>query len=84
MLTFEPLKLAPKELRKRYALRAQRAEHSYKSAIELKCVECAGWERSEAKRCQITSCPLWAANQRVFRGSSAAEQEDGLVTDSEG
>ena len=28
-------------------------------AVRLKCIECCGWDRAEARRCQITSCALW-------------------------
>jgi hypothetical protein len=35
-------------------------------AIELKCLECCAWSRPEASRCEITGCPLWAMNWRLF------------------
>jgi hypothetical protein len=66
---FEPLQTCPRELRNRWERRASVAQSQPMRAIELKCLECCAWERSEAARCEIPGCPLWALNRRIFGGS---------------
>ncbi len=66
MSSFRPLALAPTDVRHRYAKRAEAAARSYRSAVALKCVECAGWSYAEAKRCQVSTCALWAKNRSIF------------------
>jgi len=63
---FEPLKTCPKELRSRWERRAAVADTQPMRAIELKCLDCAAWERPEAVRCEISGCSLWAFNRRIF------------------
>ena len=63
---FDPLALAPPQAAKRYRKPAERAHRQPLSAIKLMCLECCCWDHTEAKRCEIRSCPLWAQNRRVF------------------
>lgn len=67
---FEPLRTLPSGVpgskRRRWGRLADRATTSYRDAVELKCLECCCWERAEAKRCDITGCPLWAVGGRIF------------------
>tara|TARA_R110000824_G_scaffold280251_1_gene468376 strand:+ start:9962 stop:10456 length:495 start_codon:yes stop_codon:yes gene_type:complete len=35
------------------------AKGSKVAAIKLKCLDCAGWNKSEIKHCTIQTCPLW-------------------------
>ena len=65
---FEPLRTCPKEQRGRWERRAAVAHSQPMRAIELKCLDCAAWYRPEAARCDVTSCPLWAFNRRIFGG----------------
>ena len=66
---FQPLAMCPEDARSRFERRARLAgEQSMRAAIELKCIDCCGWSRPEAARCEIRTCPLWAMNQRVFKG----------------
>ncbi len=73
---FEPLSTLPLDVpdsyRGRWERLASRAATSYRAAVELKCLECSSWERTEAKRCEIAGCPLWALSGRIFgRGGSS-------------
>jgi len=66
---FDPLKNMPdrapyKDKMRKLAEQAGKA--SWKSGVELMCIECNGWNRSGAKNCMITVCPLWQLNQRLF------------------
>ena len=45
---------------------AGKSRKSYKSAIELKCIECSGWDKREARVCGINTCPLWGMNRKIF------------------
>lgn len=65
-IEFDPLGTCPTELRERYQRRADLAEKHPMKAIELKCIECCGWDRPEAARCELSDCPLWALNRRLF------------------
>lgn len=69
---FEPLAtlptVVPASYRGRWERLAREAASSYRAAVELKCLDCACWQRLEAKRCEIASCPLWALNGRIFGG----------------
>lgn len=68
--TFEPLSTlpsdAPPSYRRRWERLAGQAENSYRAAVELKCLECCAWDRTEAKRCELAGCPLWARSRRIF------------------
>ena len=57
----------PRKSRQRWERLAGRCRTSHVAAIELKCLECCAWDRPEVKRCEISGCPLWAANRRIFR-----------------
>jgi hypothetical protein len=63
---FQPLRFCPPAARPRFERRAGLAAQHPLRAIELKCLDCCGWDRREAKQCEIASCPLWAMNQRIF------------------
>ena len=56
----------PFSYRRRWERLAARAATSYRAAVELKCLECCAWERTEAKRCALNGCPLWALCRRIF------------------
>ena len=64
---FDPLHLAPPAERKRWAACARDSHRAPLKAIRLMCLQCCGWERSEAKACQITSCALWALSNLLFK-----------------
>ena len=68
---FEPLALMPKRdlpprWKRRWQRLADRAHTHPLAAVELNCIDCCGWERAEAARCEIRQCPLWALNLRIF------------------
>ena len=69
---FEPLATCPPAAQGRYDRRAGLAADQPMRAIEVKCVECCGWSRPEAARCDIRSCPLWAMNRRIFKRRSGS------------
>ncbi len=64
---FDPMQFATPAARKRWAGYARDAHREPMKAIRLKCLECCGWERSEAKACRITSCALWALSNALFK-----------------
>jgi len=72
---FSPLAHMPKDTPKGHArfwgkLAARaKAGRSPLAAVELHCIDCCGWERTEAKGCRITTCALWQLNQRIFGGA---------------
>jgi len=63
---FSPLGTCPNALKKRWEKKAKKAHSSYKTAVELKCMECVAWDRREAVTCFVTSCPLYAFNRVIF------------------
>lgn len=63
--TLASLRRAPRP--EAYAALALRARSSASSAIKLKCIECCGWDRTEAKACEIESCALFLVSRRLFR-----------------
>ena len=67
---FAPLATMPARLpaskRKAYRALAARADRQPLAAIKLKCLECCGWERAEAKACSIYGCALWATSRKTF------------------
>jgi hypothetical protein len=63
---FDPLSTCPPDLQPRFERRARLAKDQPLRAIELKCIDCSGWSRPEAARCEIASCPLYAMNRRLF------------------
>lgn len=67
---FSPLQTLPRDApeakRRRWERLAAKADHQYRAAVELKCLECCAWYRTEAARCTLTGCPLWALNRRIF------------------
>jgi len=68
---FQPLSNLPQDVsrrwRKHWLKLADQAATSYRAAVELKCLECFAWQRTEARRCEIWGCPLWAVNGRIFQ-----------------
>jgi len=68
MKKYEPLVLADETTQKRFARRLGKLPTSMRGQIEIKCIECCGWDRKEAKQCQISTCALWVTNQRIFHG----------------
>ena len=72
---FDPLATCPPDRRQKYLKRAKLANENYRPAVELKCLECCAWDRTEVKRCAITSCPLWAlSSRRIFGAHQAADE----------
>lgn len=68
---FEPLALMPKRdlpprWKSRWLRLGDRAHSHPLAGVELHCIDCCGWERTEAARCEIWQCPLWALNLRIF------------------
>ncbi len=45
---------------------ADRAHTHPLAAVELHCIDCCGWQRTEAARCEVRQCALWALNVRIF------------------
>jgi hypothetical protein len=74
---FQPLSNLPQDVPRRwrgYWLKlAGKATTSYRAAVELKCLECCAWQRTEARRCEIRGCPLWAVSRRIFGRSGGTE-----------
>ena len=68
---FQPLSNLPQNVsrrwRKHWLKLADQAATSYRAAVELKCLECCAWQRTEARRCESWGCPLWAVNGRIFQ-----------------
>lgn len=71
---YEPLALADAITQKRFKRRVAKLATSMRGQIEIKCIECCGWDRQEAKQCQINTCALWATNQRIFHGRAGKNQ----------
>ena len=69
-MSFDPLATMPSDLpesqKRYYAKLAEKAPTQYRSAVKLKCLECCAWDRGEVKRCEVSGCPLWAMNRRIF------------------
>ncbi len=70
---FEPLATCPPAARTRFNRRGRLAADQPMRAIELKCLDCCGWSRPEATRCEIRGCPLWLMNRRVFKQRSGGK-----------
>ncbi len=74
---FLPLSNLPQDVPRRWRNHwlkvADRAATSYRAAVELKCLECCAWQRTEAGTCEIRGCPLWAVGRRIFRTSTRSE-----------
>ncbi len=67
---FQPLSSLPENVPRRWRSHwlklAGQAATSYRAAVELKCLDCCAWQRTEARRCEIRGCPLWAVSARIF------------------
>ena len=67
---FRPLQTLPRDAptsyKRRWERLASKAATSYRTGVELKCLECCCWERTEVRRCRIVECPLWALRGRIF------------------
>jgi len=74
---FQPLfnlpQNVPRRWRNHWRKLAGQATTSYRAAVELKCLECCAWQRTEARRCEIRGCPLWTVSRRIFRSSTRSE-----------
>jgi hypothetical protein len=74
---FQPLSSLPENVPRRWRSHwlklAGLAASSYRAAVQLKCLDCCAWQRTEARRCEIRGCPLWAVSGRIFGRSSRAE-----------
>jgi hypothetical protein len=59
------LMLIEAEFGKKFPSKVKKLKKSNKAAgIQLKCIDCSGGSVSEAKACQIVSCPLWPLMKR--------------------
>jgi len=63
----------PRRWKSHWLKLAGRAATSYRAAVELKCLDCCAWERTEARSCEIRGCALWAVSGRIFASSSRSE-----------
>jgi hypothetical protein len=74
---FQPLSNLPRDVPRRWRDHwlkvADQVNSSYRAAVELKCLDCCAWQRTEVQRCEIRGCPLWAVSQRIFGRSSRSE-----------
>ena len=74
---FQPLSSLPENVPRRWRSHwlklAGQAATSYRAAVELKCLDCCAWQRTEVRRCEIRGCPLWAVSARIFASSSRSE-----------
>lgn len=61
-----PLKNAPEKVAQTLEKQAKLVDRSMRAAIKIKCIECSGWSRVEAKNCHIKSCALFAHNRKIF------------------
>lgn len=69
---FNPVALMPHDVPpskasrwKKLAAKAATGGNAF-AAVELKCIDCCGWERTVAASCEIKTCALWALNRRIF------------------
>lgn len=65
-----PNRNLPPRWKKYWQQLADRAHTHPLAAVELHCIDCCGWERTEAAHCEVRQCALWALNRRIF-GSGA-------------
>ena len=76
---FQPLATMPADVpkahRRYWEKLATQATTSYRAAVTLRCLDCCAWDRPEAVRCEITGCPLWALNRRIFGRHDHADSE---------
>ncbi len=74
---FQPLSNLPQNVPRRWRNHwrklADQAATSYRAAVELKCLDCCAWQRTEARSCEIRGCPLWAVSQRIFGSCRRSE-----------
>jgi hypothetical protein len=74
---FQPLSSlrenVPRRWKSHWLKLAGQAASSYRAAVELKCLDCCAWQRTEARNCQIRGCPLWAVSGRIFGRASRSE-----------
>lgn len=72
-----PLKFAPEKVAESLEKQAKIADKSMRAAIKIKCIECSGWSRVEAKACRIKSCALFPWNRKIFdKKSLEVEKND--------
>ena len=73
-----PLKHAPEKIAESLEKQAKMIDRSMRAAIKIKCIECSGWSRPEAKACQIKTCALYAWNRKIFDKKSLEVEDDEL------
>jgi len=77
---FRPTATMPKsatpDRRRRWERLGTRAARSYRAAVELHCLDCVCWYRTEARGCAISTCSLWALNRRIFGGDAEGRASD--------
>lgn len=83
---FDPLSTLPADgipdtKRRRWERLAGQAGRSYRAAVELKCLDCVCWVRTEARDCIVTGCALWAISRRIFRATAGDDEEAQAPTD---
>lgn len=72
---WEPFGNASDKVKKRYKKRLEKCHTSMKTAIELNCIECMGYSRSEATKCESLTCPLYSYNRRIFLGEGRNKKD---------
>jgi hypothetical protein len=73
---FSPLANCPESKLTRNALRASKAATQPKAAIMTMCLQCVSWEYTEAQRCEIKTCALWAFNQKHFKVRPRTDRDE--------
>lgn len=63
------LALADPRSQRLYRGIADKAAYSRIAAIKLFCIECMGYSRVDAKRCDNSRCPLWSVSNKCLKRS---------------
>lgn len=75
---FQPTATMPKDAPAGYRRRWERlgrvAGRQYRAAVELHCLDCVCWQRTEARDCAIQTCSLWALSRRIFARDPAPKE----------
>ncbi len=71
-----PLKFAPKKVAEALERSAKLVDRSMRAAIKIKCIECSGWSRVEAKACRINTCALYPHNRKIFDKKSIEVEDE--------
>ena len=83
---FKPLALMPNRdlpprWKEEWERLADRAHTHPLAAVELHCIDCCGWERTEAADCEIRQCALWGLNLRIFGIGARRKRRQGEQLD---